>query len=80
MQVTNYNNNNTYEKEEVNLSNSVCDRLSNAVSSEANRCKANFVSPNVINLCKQNLTKYEILFLSKVLQFFLPLNILIKHC
>ena len=52
LKVTNYNNDNSFDKEEVNLSNSVPNRLSNAVSLEGNRYKANFVSPNVINLSK----------------------------
>ena len=57
LKITNYNNGNISGKEEVNLSDPVPDRLSNAVSLEGNRCKANFVSPNVINLSKRNLTK-----------------------
>ena len=69
LEVTNYNNNNIYDKEEVNLSDSVSDRLSNAASSEGNRYKANFVSPNVINLSKRNLVKDKISLLSKGLQF-----------
>ena len=69
LEVTNYNNNNISDKEELNLSDSVSDRLSNAASLEGNRYKANFVSPNVINLSKRNLTKDEISLLSKGLQF-----------
>ena len=69
LKVTNYNNDNSFNKEEVNLSNSVPNRLSNAVSLEGNKYKANFVSPNVINLSKWNLTKDEISLLSKGLQF-----------
>ena len=69
LEVTNYNNNNIYDKEEVNLNDSVSDRLSNAASSEGNRYKANFVSPNVINLSKRNLVKDKISLLSKGLQF-----------
>ena len=60
--LTNYNNSNIYDKEEVNLSDSVPDRLYNAVSLEGNRFKANFVSPNVTNLSRRNL-------LSKGLKF-----------
>ena len=41
----------------------------NAASLEGNRYKANFVSLNVINLSKRNLTKDEISLLSKGLQF-----------
>ena len=69
LEVTDYNNGNTSEKEEVNLSNFVSDRLSNVASWEGNRCKANFVSPNVINLSKRKLTKDEISLLLKGLQF-----------
>ena len=50
LKVTNYNNENVFDKEEVNLSDSVPNVLSNADSLEGNRYKANFVSPNVINL------------------------------
>ena len=56
LEVTNYNNGNVSDKKEVNLSYPVPDKLSNAVSLEGNRYKANFVSPNVINLSGQNLT------------------------
>ena len=68
LKITNYNNGNISDKEEVNLSNPVPDR-SNAASSEGNRYKVNFLSPNVINLSKRNLTKNEISLLSKGLQF-----------
>ena len=57
LKVTNYNNRNISDKEEVNLSDSIPDRLSNATSLEGNRYKANFVSPNAINMSKRNLTK-----------------------
>ena len=67
--LTNYNNSNIYDKEEVNLSDSVSDRLYNAASLEGNRFKANFVSPNVNNLSRRNLTKGEIFLLLKGLQF-----------
>ena len=45
----------------------------------------NFLSPNIINLSKPNLTKDEIsllsnLFFKKFFNLFVPLNILIKHC
>ena len=69
LKVTNYNNSNISDKEEVNLSDSVPDRLSNATSLEGNRYKANFVSPNAINMSKRNLTKGEMSLLSKGLQF-----------
>ena len=69
LKVTNYNNGNISDKEEVNLSNPVPDRLSNAASLAGNRYKVNFVSPNVINLSKRNLTKDGISLLSKGLQF-----------
>ena len=49
LKITNYNNGNISDKEEVNLSDPVLDRLPNAASLEGNRYKANFVSPNVIN-------------------------------
>ena len=68
LEVTNYNNN-VSDKEEVNLNDFVSDKLSNAASLESNRYKANFVSPNAINLSKLNLTKDEISLLSKVIQF-----------
>ena len=42
LEVSNYNKSNIYDKEEVNLSDSVSDRLSNATSLEGNRYKANF--------------------------------------
>ena len=67
--VTNYKNGNISDKEEVNLSDFVLGRLPNAASLDGNRYKANFVSPNVINLSKRNLTKDEISVLSKGLQF-----------
>ena len=67
--VTNYKNGNISDKEEVNLSDFVLGRLPNATSLDGNRHKANFVSPNVINLSKRNLTKDEISVLSKGLQF-----------
>ena len=57
LKVNNYNNDNILDKEEVNLSESVPNRLSNAASLEGNRDRANFVSPNIINLSKRNLTK-----------------------
>ena len=69
VKITNYNNGNISDKEEVNLSDPVSDRLSNAASLEGDIYKANFVSPNVINLSKWNLTKDEISLLSKSLQF-----------
>ena len=69
LEASNYNNSNIHDKEEVNLSDSVSDRLFNAVSLEDNRYKANFVSFNVINLSKRNLTKDEISLLSKGLKF-----------
>ena len=69
LEASNYNNSNIHDKEEVNLCYSVSDRLSNAASLEDNRYKANFVSSNVINLSKRNLTKDEISRLSKVLKF-----------
>ena len=69
VKITNYNNGNISDKEEVNLSDPVSDRLSNAASLEGDRYKGNFVSPNVINLSKWNLTKDEISLLSKGLQF-----------
>ena len=69
LKITNYNNGNISDKEEVNLSDPVLDRLPNAASLEGNRYKANFVSPNAINLSKRNLIKDEISFLSKGLQF-----------
>ena len=78
--LTNYNNSNIYDKEEVNLSDSVSDRLYNAASLEGDRFKANFVSPNVNNLSRRNLTKGETSFSQKVFNLFLRLNILIKHC
>ena len=52
VKITNYNNGNISDKEEVNLSDPVSDRLSNAASLEGDIYKANFVSPNVINLSK----------------------------
>ena len=52
LEVTNYNNSNIYETEEVNLRDSISDRLSNATSLEGNIYKANFLSPNVINLSR----------------------------
>ena len=55
--LTNYNNSNIYDKEEVNLSDSFSDRLYNAVSLEGNRFKANFASPNVTSLSRRNLSK-----------------------
>ena len=69
LKVTNYNNGNISDKEEVNLSDSIPDRLSNAASLEGNIYKTNFVSPIVINLSMRNLTKDEISLLSKGLQF-----------
>ena len=69
LKVINYKNDNILDKEEVNLSDSVPNILSNAASLEGNRYKANFVSPNVITLSKRNLTKSEISLLSKGLQF-----------
>ena len=68
-EVTNYNNGSVSDKEEVNLGDSVSDRVSNAASLEGNRYKANFVSPNAIDLSKRNLNKDKIFLLSKVLQF-----------
>ena len=68
-EVTNYNNGSVSDKEEVNLGDSVSDRVSNAASLEGNRYKANFVSPNAINMSKRNLTKDEMSLLSKGLQF-----------
>ena len=67
-EVTNYNNGSVSDKEEVNLGDSVSDRVSNAASLEGNRYKANFVSPNAIDLSKRNLNKDKIFLLSKVLQ------------
>ena len=58
LEETNYKNSNIFDKDEISLSNS--DRLSNAASLEGDRYKANFVSPNVIDLSKQNLTKNKI--------------------
>ena len=52
LKITNYNNGNISDKKEVYLSIPVPDRLSNAASLEGNRYKANFVSPNVMNLSK----------------------------
>ena len=69
LKITNYNNGNISDKEEVNLSDPVPDRLPNAASLAGNRYKANFVSPNAINLSKRNLIKDEISLLSKGLQF-----------
>ena len=69
LEVTNYNNGNISDKEEVDLSDDVPNRLSNAASLEGNSYKANFVSRNVINLSKRNLTKDEISLLSNFLQF-----------
>ena len=69
LEVTNYNTSNLYDKEEVNLNDSVSDRLSNAASLGGNRYEANFVIPNVINLSKRNFTKDEISLVSKGLQF-----------
>ena len=66
-EVTNYNNGSVSDKEEVNLGDSVSDRVSNAASLEGNRYKANFVSPNAIDLSKRNLNKDKIFLLSKVL-------------
>ena len=60
LEASNHNNTNSDDKEEANRSDCVSDRLSNAVSLEGNRCKADFVSVNVINLSKRNLTKDEI--------------------
>ena len=57
LKITNYNNGNISDKEEVNLSDPVLDRLPNAPSLECNRYKANFVSPNAVNLSKRNLIK-----------------------
>ena len=68
LEVTNYNTSNIYDKE-INLNDSVSNRLSNAASLGGSRYKANFVSPNVINLSKPNLTKDKISILSKGLQF-----------
>ena len=68
-EVTNYNNGSVSDKEEVNLGDSVSDRVSNAASLEGNRYKANFVSPNAIDLSKRNLNKDKIFFLSKGLSF-----------
>ena len=39
LEVTNYNNSNIFDKEEVNLSDSVSDRLSNVATLEGNRYK-----------------------------------------
>ena len=52
LKVTNYINDNIFDKEEVNLSDSIPNILANAASLEGNRYKANFMSPNVINLSK----------------------------
>ena len=59
LEVTKYNGNNIYDKE-VNLSDFFSDRSSNAASLGGNRYKANFVSPDVINLSKRNLNKDKI--------------------
>ena len=69
LKLTNYNNDNISNKEEVKLSHSVPNILSNAASLEGNRYKATFVRPNVINSSKRNLTKDEVSLLSKGLQF-----------
>ena len=68
--LTNYNNSNIYDKEEVNLSDSVPDRLYNAVSLEGNRFKANlWVLTLLICLGETLLAKGEIFLLSKGLKF-----------
>ena len=65
LEVTNYTKGSVSDKEEVNLGDSVFDRLSNAASLEGNTYKANFVSPNAINLSKRNLNKDKIFLLLK---------------
>ena len=57
LEASSYNRSNIYDKEEVNLSDLVSGRLSNAASLEGNRYKANFASPSAVNLSEQNLTK-----------------------
>ena len=80
LEVTNYNNGNISDKEEVDLSDYVPDRLSNAASLEGNSYKANFVSHNVINLSNETLRKMKFPSSQIFFSLFLPLNILIKHC
>ena len=69
MEATNYNNSNIDNKE-VNLSDYASDRLSNAASLKGIRYKANFMSPNLIDLSKQNFAKDKISFLSKGIKYF----------
>ena len=80
VKITNYNNGSISDKEEVNLSDPVSDRLSNATSLEGDRYKGNFVSLMLLICLSETLLKMKFLSSQKVFSLFLLLNILIKHC